>query len=146
MLELMSSDAGAGLPHPVTAPMADDADARLSDLHILLLEDEVMIAVQLQFAMEDAGATVTYARSLSEGLAAVRSTEFDGAVLDVNLGRGQTCEAVAEILLDRGTPFILHTGDFVNKGELVERIGAPIVAKPAMPDRMIDRLAEVIAG
>ena len=37
--------------------------------------------------------------------------DVDGAVLDVNLGHGQTCEAVANALRARRVPFVLNTGD-----------------------------------
>ena len=36
---------------------------------------------------------------------------IDGAVLDVNLGHGETCEPIAVELRKRRIPFLLHTGD-----------------------------------
>ncbi len=39
-----------------------------------------------------------------------RSAQFDLAVLDVNLGGGQTSYPVADVLMDRDIPFAFATG------------------------------------
>ncbi|HCY02481.1 MAG TPA: hypothetical protein DHU71_06100, partial [Erythrobacter sp.] len=58
---------------------------------ILILEDEPFIALDLQLAFEDDGARAVVAVNCDEAFELLRTTEIDGAVLDVNLGRSETC-------------------------------------------------------
>lgn len=126
-------------------PAGGDRSPDFRDRSFLLLEDEVMIALELRFQLEERGAAVAYARTCREALALLsEGRRFDGAVLDVNLG-GETCEPVARRLAVRRVPFVLHTGDFRAHGELVERLGAPVVAKPALDGAVAETLARALA-
>lgn len=97
---------------------------------VLVLEDEPLIAMDLQFAFEDHGVDVHVAASCGEACGLLETLDFDGAVLDVNLGRGETCERVAAVLRSRGVPFVLHTGDLNRQGEAIARLDAVVVPKP----------------
>ena len=55
---------------------------------ILILEDEPLIAMDLQLAFEDAGADAVVTVCCEDALEAIGHTDFEGAVLDVNLGKG----------------------------------------------------------
>lgn len=99
-------------------------------LVILLLEDEPLIAMDLQFVFEDYGVEVHVAASCSAAGEIIDKVPIDGAVLDVNLGRGETCENVAGRLRELGVPFILHTGDLDRQGEAIRRLDATVVPKP----------------
>lgn len=107
---------------------------------ILILEDEPLIAMDLQFAFEDAGAHAVVTISCAEAFDALDRMEFDGAVLDVNLGRGETCEPVAIHLREQRIPFLLHTGDLDRAGEALRDLEAPILAKPSGADHVVERL------
>ncbi|MBX7483724.1 response regulator [Qipengyuania qiaonensis] len=107
---------------------------------ILILEDEPLIAMDLQLAFEDAGADVIVTVCCKEAFDAIQSTEFHGAVLDVNLGKGETCEAVALELKKRDIPFLLHTGDLDRTGEALRDLEAPILAKPSGAENVVSRL------
>ncbi|HAD18161.1 MAG TPA: response regulator [Erythrobacter sp.] len=107
---------------------------------ILILEDEPLIAMDLQLAFEDAGAEAVVTVSCDEAFEAMDGAEFDGAVLDVNLGKGETCEPVAVELRARGVPFLLHTGDLDRAGEALRDLDAPILAKPSGADDVVSRL------
>ena len=107
---------------------------------ILILEDEPLIAMDLQLAFEDAGADAVVTVSCDEAFEAMDGAEFDGAVLDVNLGKGETCEPVAVELRARGVPFLLHTGDLDRAGEALRDLDAPILAKPSGADDVVSRL------
>ena len=122
-----------------------NATRPLEGARILLVEDEVIIAMDLTMSLEDAGATVTHARRQSTGTSLATEGDFDAAILDVNLGRSMTCEPIADALRQRGVPFLLHTGDLQEAGELVERIGAPIAQKPMASDRLIEMLSKILA-
>ena len=108
--------------------------------NILILEDEPFIALDLQLAFEDAGANAVVTVSCDEAFEAIASTDFDGAVLDVNLGKGETCEPVAVELRTRRIPFLLHTGDLNRAGEALRDLEAPIMAKPSGAEDVVSRL------
>lgn len=77
---------------------------------VLVVEDEPLIAMQLQMDLEDDGHYVLGpATTLAEGLQLARAGGFEVAVLDVNLG-GQNSVEIADVLIERGIPFALATG------------------------------------
>lgn len=113
-------------------------------LVFLLLEDEPLILLDLEFAVEDAGGQFVSTACPAQALAFIAAADpaIDLAILDVNLGRGETCEAVARELQARGIPFILHSGDLDRRNETIRTIGARVVAKPASTGRVV---AEAVA-
>ena len=106
---------------------------------ILLLEDEPLILMDLEFAVEDCGCTAVNAATAQEALDHLASEHqrISAAVLDVSLGRGDTCFAVARELERLGIPFILHSGDLDRHNETVRDLGAQVIAKPAPADLVI---------
>lgn len=100
-------------------------------LRVLVVEDEPMILMDLGFALEDCGHDAVKATGVAGAMAAIAEAVPDVAILDVNLGGGTTCEPVAEALVAAGVPFLLHSGDLVRQGELIDRIGAEVIAKPS---------------
>lgn len=106
---------------------------------ILLLEDEPLILMDLEHAVQDRGCTALITSSASEALKIVEahSDELTVAVLDVSLGESRTCFAVAQELDKRSIPFILHSGDLDRHDEKIRELDAELVAKPAPADKVI---------
>ena len=79
--------------------------------HLLVVEDEYLIAESLCFDLVRAGATVVGpAGSAADALTLLRTvSRIDAAVLDLNLG-GEIGFAVADALQARGIPFVFTTG------------------------------------
>ncbi len=102
----------------------------LSGLNILLVEDSLLIALDAEFMMQDAGASsVKIASSAEEALGVIAKNSFDVAVLDINLGRG-TSMPVADELLKIGTPFVFATG-YNDANSIPERFRhIAMIAKP----------------
>ena len=140
----LAGDQAPPMPFALLREEPSDLDV-LVGKRVLLLEDEVFIAMDLRHEAEAAGAAVTYARTLHDALAAVRCERFDGAILDVTIGTEGTCEPVADLLRATGTPFVLHSGDLDRQGEVIAEIGAPIVRKPAEPATVIGALSTLMA-
>lgn len=113
---------------------------------VLVLEDEPLIAFDLQQALEDVGIGAVLARSCLDAETRLADNPVDGAILDVNLGQGETCESVALALRAKCIPFILNTGDLDRSGELLRKIEAPIVAKPTPAETVVERLLAVAQG
>jgi two-component sensor histidine kinase len=77
---------------------------------ILVVEDEGLIALQLQAHLEDAGHSVVGpARSLVQGLRLAESESIDAALVDISLGRDSSAP-IADRLLARSVPFAFATG------------------------------------
>jgi two-component sensor histidine kinase/CheY-like chemotaxis protein len=76
---------------------------------VLLVEDETLIATQLMALLSGAGMRVTRAATLDEAEEAAAGTEFDAAVLDVNVN-GHMIFPVAHRLKRSGTPIVFVTG------------------------------------
>ncbi len=69
-----------------------------------------MIRMLLDGMLSDIGYTMTAeAVALGEAMALARQEEFDVAILDVNL-HNEPITPVAEILTQRGLPFVFATG------------------------------------
>ena len=105
-------------------------------IRVLVLEDSPIILMDLENTLEDAGFEPVCARNCAKALQAIETTPPDVAILDVNL-EVETCEAVARELRSLQIPFILHTGDLERQNELVTRLDAPILAKPAFSDMIV---------
>lgn len=113
---------------------------RLLGKRVLIVEDEALLALELQFAFEDEGADVLGpAMSLESALAFAAREEIDIAVLDVDIA-GHEVYPVAALLQQRGVPFIFHTahGSRVELASLFP--GAITCMKPTMPDTLVTQL------
>ena len=114
---------------------------RLLGKRVLIVEDEALLAMELQFAFEDEGGEVVGpALSLMKALETVtHAREIDVAVLDVDLA-GEDVYPIAELLLQRGVPFLFHTAH--GSSNLLSGLfpGALTCTKPTLPDTLIAHL------
>jgi PAS domain S-box-containing protein len=104
--------------------------AESPSIRILVVEDEVLVALQLQKDLEESGYRVVGpARSLKHGLMLAAGGGFDAALLDVSLGR-ETSASIAEQLLCKQIPFAFATG-YADFGMLPDHLrDAPKLSKP----------------
>jgi CheY-like chemotaxis protein len=81
------------------------ADDR-SGCRILVMEDDGMLAMDISDTLDELGHLVVGpARTVKDALARIESEPIDVALLDINLGNGETSYPVAEMLRRRGVPF-----------------------------------------
>lgn len=112
---------------------------------ILVVEDESMVAMLAEDVFLDAGWVVLLAMRLSEALDIARSADFDFAVLDVNLGGGNTSYPVAELLELRQIPFMFTTG--YNGDGMDPRFSIhPRMQKPYALDQLVQKASKLAAG
>jgi len=77
---------------------------------VLVIEDEMMVAMGLEMALEDAGYDVVGpVGNLTTGLEAARGEAISLALLDINV-RGEQVFPLADVLAERGIPFAFLTG------------------------------------
>jgi CheY-like chemotaxis protein len=83
----------------------------LDGQHVLIVEDEVVVSMELELALREAGAEVIGpTSSVSSALEAIATAKaLDLAVLDINLG-GVPAYPIADLLKSRGVPFVFATG------------------------------------
>ncbi len=117
----------------------------LSGLKVLLLEDQLVIALDAETMLETCGVGgVDTAATAAEALRILVATEPDIAVLDVNLGAGNSFP-VAEELERRKIPFIFATG-YGDRTIIPNSLRhVPVVRKPYDPDALAATLARAIA-
>ncbi|WP_291842182.1 response regulator [Bradyrhizobium sp.] len=108
---------------------------------VLLVEDEVMIRMMVADMLEELGYTVAAeAGEIGEAVKLAQSTEFDLAILDVNVN-GKVITPVAEAVKARNRPFIFATG-YGSAGVPQEYRDRPALQKPFQ----LETLAQVIAS
>lgn len=77
---------------------------------VLVIEDDALLAAELQDILEDAGYEVIGpAYAYATGLGLARTERPDAALIDIEIAGGRGDE-IAEYLFLRGTPFIFVSG------------------------------------
>lgn len=111
---------------------------------VLIVEDEAIIAMDLEMMLQDEGCTVVgTVASVAAALATVQKETIDCAFLDINLGHEQVFP-VADALAKAGVPFALlsgHTKAVVPP----EHIGRPALPKPYLKRDVLKILEQLRA-
>jgi CheY-like chemotaxis protein len=116
---------------------------RLDGLRVLVVDDEVLIALDIEATLMEAGAeVVAVSLTLQEALSIAAVENISVATLDVRLGR-ETSEAVASILSDRGIPFIFYSGQSLPEEIRKRWPQSLLVAKPSEPRQLVEALASL---
>lgn len=125
------------------SPMDTQQPLPLEKVRILVVENEALIAIQLECELEDAGAIVVGPVPLvSEALALIEEGQFDAAIMNVNLNDGPSYPA-AEALREKGKPFM-----FVTAFEHTMLPGAmasvPVLSKPLTAAQLVNSLVSLL--
>lgn len=82
----------------------------LDSLRFMIVDDEMIIALDLEGMLEDLGHTVVGTASrVDRGIELAKTSDINMAILDINV-RGQLSFPIAQILRDRSVPFIFSSG------------------------------------
>lgn len=109
-------------------------------MRILIVEDEMLVAMFIEDTVTDLGHQVVGpAMRLENAMAAARSEQFDFAILDINLA-GEQSFPVADLLTERGIPFMFASGYGV-AGLIDPYRHVDVLQKPFEPE-----LLEAIVG
>jgi DNA-binding response OmpR family regulator len=108
---------------------------------VFLVEDEVMIRMMVADMLEELGHRVAAeAGEIGEAVKLAQSTDFDLAILDVNVN-GKVITPVAELINARNRPFIFATG-YGSSGLPPEYRDRPALQKPFQ----LETLAQMISA
>jgi CheY-like chemotaxis protein len=110
---------------------------------ILVVEDEMLLAMMLEDMLDDLGYRTIKAARLAKATELAATAEVDCAILDVNLDR-ETSYPVAEALRQRGIPFVFSTG-YGAVGLNTEYRDCPILSKPYSQQELKRVLAKTLA-
>lgn len=117
----------------------------LRGLKALIVEDEAGVALLIEDMLGELGCEVAaWAALLARASGLARTALVDFAVLDVNLN-GQPVFPVADILRERGIPFVFSTGYGAN-GLPEEYRGQPLVTKPFAKEDLERQLLIALRG
>ncbi|MEI9408697.1 response regulator [Mesorhizobium salmacidum] len=113
----------------------------LDGLRILVLEDEYLIAMDVEQLCRDHGASeVVVARDLAEVDGRKVATDFDAAIVDLVLGGASTLEFAAG-LREAGVPFVFASG-YSDADEIKASFpGVRLVTKPYSGEDLVEAVA-----
>jgi DNA-binding NtrC family response regulator len=119
------------------------SDLALQNTRVLVVEDEGILAMDLQDLLESHGAIVIGpAATVENALALAGSKNIDCAILDVNVA-GKTVFAVAQVLSDQGIPFLFQTGHGDMQALSRDWPGSEVLIKPVSYDRLLSLVARI---
>jgi CheY-like chemotaxis protein len=123
-----------------------EASAPLKGLRVLVVEDELVIAMELESLLKRLGCIVLDpAPSIRRALCLLSGKRPDAAVLDVNL-QGKLVTPVAEALQEQHVPFVLVTGYETARLHDEALRSAVHVRKPVDEPRLEKALCKVLAS
>ncbi len=110
------------------------------------MDDEFLIALDIQQTLESAGATVV---CLGDAGAALKllgdGATFDCAVLDIVLGGpGQNSLTVAAMLTEQGTPFVFLTGMRADNEHAKGFPDVAVLEKPCRAETLMETLRRAL--
>lgn len=108
---------------------------------ILVLEDEGLIALDIDATLQDAGVgEVLCVPGVADAMRAIDKSTLDAAILDVQLGVDGWAYDVARRLREKGVPFIFSSGS----AEIEEAFhDVPLVTKPFSSEQLVEALAGI---
>ncbi|HEY1753271.1 MAG TPA: HWE histidine kinase domain-containing protein [Caulobacteraceae bacterium] len=143
----------AAAAEPAARQAAPDAQAGASSgalsadavkgRRIIIVEDAVLLALELEAGLTEAGAKVVGTAADVEEALKLAEMPFDVAVLDANLN-GAPVTPVAEALRAIGKPFIFATGYGDAAPPAPEGFDAPVVRKPYNVAQIAAAVAEAL--
>lgn len=117
----------------------------MDNLKVLYLEDEPIVAMDTSAHLEDLGfeeVAVAYRLGTAEKLA--ESDQYDLAILDINVDRGQTSLELGSALAAKGTRVIFASGNGCDAATLRAQ-GFEFLDKPFSLDGLTHKLKALAA-
>ena len=117
-------------------------NSHVTGARVLIVEDEVLIAMDVEQICLEHGARSVLIASTVPAVSVLDLTAFDVAILDREVG-GQSTHTIARSLAEFGIPFVFTSG-FPDELESTEFALGPLVLKPDSTEAMLDAVAQVL--
>lgn len=114
-------------------------------LRILVLDDEPLIVMDIEFILTDEGFDAQGATSKEKAMSIVQDAPLSAAILDVNLGHGITSFEIADLLHRQGVPFVFHSADLSTNAAKIAEYGVDCLSKPSSEVEIL-RAVETMSG
>jgi DNA-binding response OmpR family regulator len=111
----------------------------------LLLEDEPLIAMDMELLLQGAGLDVTTVESCEEANNWLEVRRPDIVIVDIMLRDGSS-HNIAERLIRDAIPFIVHSGDPVSMHADTVFSQGRWLSKPSSPDELIGAVRALLAS
>jgi DNA-binding response OmpR family regulator len=123
--------------------LADSEHPKLTGRRILIVEDEIIVAMDLEDTLTEEGwIVVACVPTVDEALDAIDDFHPEAAILDLNL-QGRPSHCVAQKMRNQSIPFVIVSGhgDLQSAHPLLA--SAPLVSKPWNRKLLMSRLNEI---
>jgi len=125
--------------------MSGTREAGSAHTSVLLVEDEVMIRMMVADMLQELGYVIAgEAGDVDEAVRLVQATDFDIAILDVNVN-GKVISPVAEAVQLRGRPFVFATG-YGAQGLPAKFRDRPTLQKPFQMETLARTIEATLKG
>ena len=114
----------------------------LAGRSILLVEDEPLIALDLELSLRTAGAEVVTAGTIVAALERAERAEWSASIIDFSLSR-EDGGALCKLLNAKGVPFMFFSGR--STSEYADWPDVPVVQKPSSTENVMRVLADLLA-
>lgn len=112
---------------------------------VLVIEDEVLVAMDIESVLQDAGVLVAgVAGTVDKARQLIAGQQFDAVLLDGNLG-GAPVDELAATLTARRIPFAFATG-YGREGVPQAFRDTPVLTKPFGPGQLLAMLRQLLAA
>ncbi len=139
--ELVDGKDGEPLMESISQEAQKIKEEVVKGKEILLVEDNLLIALDAQQLLEDMGAKKIHsASSVNRALEVIQESAIDFAVLDINLGN-ETSLQIADKLKSEGIPFLFASG--YDSKDILDNShsGTPIVRKPYSSEDLVSGIS-----
>ena len=118
----------------------------LDGIRVLVVEDEPLVALEIEITFTDAGAEVIGpCATVAAALDIAKHEALSVASLDIFLGR-ETTENIADILLGRGIPFFFYSGQSMPGNTGTKWPDCVHIRKPAAHGVLIRAVSALVAA
>jgi DNA-binding response OmpR family regulator len=117
----------------------------LSDKPVLIVEDNVYLAIDLSNAVESLrGRVVGPVGRVADALSLVADEPVAAAIIGFDLPDSDVIP-LARALIDRRVPFVIHADTYIPSALSVLRPGIPVLIKPIEPRDVVAILSQELA-
>ncbi|HEX3859099.1 MAG TPA: response regulator [Pseudolabrys sp.] len=124
------------------------AQKPLAGKRCLVLDDEFLISLDIQLALENAGAVPIAASNAADAVALLKTEpRFDVAVVDIVMNeKSMSGLTVAAALAEQSIPFVFLTGYTADNVNVRQFPAAPLIEKPYQVAELIAALQKAIGS